>query len=222
MYATLLGRSLTVAAMATLLTVVLSYPVAYYVAFHVHRHKMLWIILLTLPFWTSYLLRVFAWRVILGYEGALNSGLMGLGLIDAPVQAFLYSKTAVTITLAHAWAAFAILPIYVSLEKIDRSYLEAAADLGDGPLRRFWRITLPLSLPGVVAAFFLMFIPTVGDYVTPALLGGPDGMMIGNLIQAQFGPINNWPMGAALALVMLVAVAVSGLAFLLLTRLVRR
>lgn len=222
MYGALLGRSLAVAAIATVVTVALSYPVAYFVAFHVHRNKMLWIILLTLPFWTSYLLRVFAWRVILGYEGALNSGLMGLGLTDAPVQAFLYSKTAVTITLAHAWAAFAILPIYVSLEKIDKSLLEAGADLGDGPLRRFWRITLPLSLPGVVAAFFLMFIPTVGDYVTPALLGGPDGMMIGNLIQAQFGPINNWPMGAALALVMLMAVAVSGLAFLLLTRLVRR
>jgi spermidine/putrescine transport system permease protein len=222
MYGVLLGRSLTVAAIATTVTVVLSYPVAYFVAFHVHRHKMLWIILLTLPFWTSYLLRVFAWRVVLGYEGALNSGLMGLGLTEAPLQAFLYSKTAVTITLAHAWAAFAILPIYVSLEKIDKSLLEAAADLGDGPLRRFWRITLPLSLPGVIAAFFLMFIPTVGDYVTPALLGGPDGMMIGNLIQAQFGPINNWPMGAALALVMLMAVAVSGLVFLLLTRLVRR
>jgi spermidine/putrescine transport system permease protein len=221
-YAALLGRSLGVAAIATAVTVILSYPIAYYVAFHVHRHKMLWIILLTLPFWTSYLLRVFAWRVILGYEGALNSGLMGLGLIEAPVQAFLYSKTAVTITLAHAWAAFAILPIYVSLEKIDKSYLEAAADLGDGPVRRFWRITLPLSLPGIVAAFFLMFIPTVGDYVTPAMLGGPDGMMIGNLIQAQFGPINNWPMGAALAIVMLVAVGVAGLAFLLLTHLVRK
>jgi spermidine/putrescine transport system permease protein len=222
MYGVLLGRSLWIAAIATIVTVVLSYPVAYYVAFHVHRNKMLWIILLTLPFWTSYLLRVFAWRVILGYEGALNSGLIGLGLIETPIQAFLYSQTAVTITLAHAWAAFAILPIYVSLEKIDKSLLEAAADLGDGPLRRFWRITLPLSLPGVIAAFFLMFIPTVGDYVTPALLGGPDGMMIGNLIQAQFGPINNWPMGAALALVMLMAVAVSGLVFLLLTRLVRR
>jgi spermidine/putrescine transport system permease protein len=222
MYGTLLARSLMVAAIATGATVILSYPVAYYVAFHVHRHKMLWIILLTLPFWTSYLLRIFAWRVVLGYEGALNSSLMGLGLIDAPLQAFLYSKTAVTVALAHAWAAFAILPIYVSLEKIDKSYLEAAADLGDTPARRFWRITLPLSLPGVVSAFFLMFIPTVGDYVTPAMLGGPDGMMIGNLIQAQFGPINNWPMGAALSLVMLMAVAVAGAAFLLLTRLVRR
>ena len=138
------------------------------------------------------------------------------------MQVFLYSQTAVTIALAHAWAAFAILPIYVSLEKIDKSYLEAAADLGDNAARRFWRITLPLSLPGVVAAFFLMFIPTVGDYVTAAMLGGPDGMMVGNLIQAQFGPINDWPMGAALALVMTLAVAVAGLAFLLLTRMIRR
>ena len=221
-YSTLLGRSLKVAAIATAVTVILSYPVAYYVAFHVHRHKMLWIILLTLPFWTSYLMRIFAWRVVLGYEGVINSALLSVGLIEAPLQVFLYSQTAVTIALAHAWAAFAILPIYVSLEKIDRSYLEAAADLGDSPARRFWRITLPLSLPGVVAAFFLMFIPTVGDYVTAAMLGGPDGMMVGNLIQAQFGPINDWPMGAALALVMTMAVAVAGVAFLLLTRLIRR
>jgi spermidine/putrescine transport system permease protein len=221
-YASLLGRSLKIAAIATAVTVMLSYPVAYYVAFHVHRHKMLWIILLTLPFWTSYLMRIFAWRVVLGYEGVINSALMSLGLIEAPLQVFLYSQTAVTIALAHAWAAFAILPIYVSLEKIDKSYLEAAADLGDSPARRFWRITLPLSLPGVVAAFFLMFIPTVGDYVTAAMLGGPDGMMVGNLIQAQFGPINDWPMGAALALVMTLAVTVAGLGFLLLTRLIRR
>ena len=221
-YSALLGRSLKVAAIATAVTVILSYPVAYYVAFHVHRHKMLWIILLTLPFWTSYLMRIFAWRVVLGYEGDINSALLSVGLIEAPLQVFLYSQTAVTIALAHAWAAFAILPIYVSLEKIDRSYLEAAADLGDSPARRFWRITLPLSLPGVVAAFFLMFIPTVGDYVTAAMLGGPDGMMVGNLIQAQFGPINDWPMGAALALVMTMAVAVAGVAFLLLTRLIRR
>lgn len=221
-YSALLGRSLKVAAIATAVTVILSYPVAYYVAFHVHRHKMLWIILLTLPFWTSYLMRIFAWRVVLGYEGVINSALLSVGLIEAPLQVFLYSQTAVTIALAHAWAAFAILPIYVSLEKIDRSYLEAAADLGDSPARRFWRITLPLSLPGVVAAFFLMFIPTVGDYVTAAMLGGPDGMMVGNLIQAQFGPINDWPMGAALALVMTMAVAVAGVTFLLLTRLIRR
>jgi spermidine/putrescine transport system permease protein len=221
-YGALLSRSLWIAGVATSVTVLLSYPIAYYVAFHVQRHKMLWILVLTLPFWTSYLLRIFAWKVILGYEGVINASLMGLGLIEAPLAIFLNSPLAVTIALAHAWAAFAILPIYVSLEKIDRSLLEAAADLGDGPLRRFWRITLPLSLPGVISAFFLMFIPTVGDYVTPAMLGGPDGMMIGNLIQAQFGPINNWPMGAALALTMMLAVAVAGLVFLMLTRLIRR
>lgn len=221
-YGTLMARSLKIAAIATTVTVILSYPIAYYVAFHVHRHKMLWIVLLTLPFWTSYLMRIFAWRVVLGYEGVINSALLAMGMIEAPLQVFLYSQTAVTITLAHAWAAFAILPIYVSLEKIDRSYLEAAADLGDSPARRFWRITLPLSLPGVIAAFFLMFIPTVGDYVTAAMLGGPDGMMIGNMIQAMFGPINNWPMGAALALTMALAVTVAGLAFLILTRLIRR
>jgi spermidine/putrescine transport system permease protein len=222
LYTSLLGRSLKIAAIATAVTVLLSYPIAYYVAFQVHNHKMMWIILLTLPFWTSYLMRIFAWRIVLGYEGVINSALLSVGLIDAPLPVFLYSQTAVTIALAHAWAAFAILPIYLSLEKIDRTYLEAAADLGDSPARRFWRITLPLSLPGVIAAFFLMFIPTVGDYVTAAMLGGPDGMMIGNLIQAQFGPINDWPMGAALALVMATAVAVAGLAFLLLTRLIRR
>lgn len=220
-YGVLLHRSLWIAGVATSATVLLSYPIAYYVAFHVHRHKILWILVLTLPFWTSYLLRIFAWKVILGYEGVINASLMGLGLIEAPLAIFLNSQLAVTIALAHAWAAFAILPIYVSLDKIDRSLLEASADLGDGPIRRFWRITLPLSLPGVISAFFLMFIPTVGDYVTPAMLGGPDGMMIGNLIQAQFGPINNWPMGAALALTMMLAVAVAGLMFLMLTRLIR-
>ena len=172
---------------------------AYYVAFHVHRHKLVWIILMTLPFWTSYLLRVFSWKVVLGFNGAINSGLKSLGLIEQPLEFLLYSPTAVVITLAHAWAAFAILPLYVSLEKIDRSLLEAAADLGDGPVARFFRVTLPLSLPGVIAATIVIFIPTVGDYITPTLVGGPNGIMIANIIQAQFGKVNDWPMGAALA-----------------------
>ncbi|MEM9761041.1 MAG: ABC transporter permease [Pseudomonadota bacterium] len=205
-YAALLERSIWISAAATIITVVLCYPMAYYVAFHVERHKTLWLILMTLPFWTSYLLRVFAWKVVLGYNGMINASLTGIGLIDQPLEFLLYSQTAVIITLTHAWAAFAILPIYVSLEKIDRSLLEAATDLGDGPWERFFRITLPLSLPGVIAASLLIFIPTVGDYVTPALLGGPDGLMIGNLIQLQFGAANNWPMGAALAIVMMLSV----------------
>ncbi len=222
MFRILILRTLTIAFTCTLFTVILVYPIAYFVAFHVYRHKALWLIILTLPFWTSYLLRVFSWRVMLGQEGAINSALLSLGLIEAPLSFLLYSQTAVTIVLAHSWAAFAILPIYVSLEKINRSYLEAAADLGDGPARRFWRITFPLSLPGVVAAFILMFVPTMGEYITPLMVGGPDSMMIGNLMQAMFGPMNNWPAGAALAVVMMLTIALAGLVFVMLNKLVQR
>ncbi|WP_306116031.1 MULTISPECIES: ABC transporter permease [unclassified Roseovarius] len=217
-FGALLSRSFWISGVATVATVLLCYPMAYYVAFHVHRNKMMWIILMTLPFWTSYLLRVFAWKVILGYEGVINSGLMSLGLIEAPLEFLLYSQTAVIITLAHAWAAFAILPLYVSLEKIDKSLLEAATDLGDGPVTRFLRITLPLSMPGVIAASFLIFIPTTGDYITPALLGGPDGAMIGNFIQLQFGAVNNWPMGATLSIVLMLWISAIALVFLFVTR----
>lgn len=222
MFRVLILRSLTIALTCTAVTVLLCYPMAYYVAFHAGPNKALWLIVMTLPFWTSYLLRVFAWKVVLGYEGVLNTALMGLGIVSEPVAALLYSQTAVTIVLAHSWAAFAILPIYVSLEKIDRTYLEAAADLGDSPLRRFWRITLPLSLPGVAAAFVMMFVPTVGEYITPAMVGGPDGMMIGNLIQAMYGPMNNQPAGAALAVVMMLTIGLAGLVFVALDRLLRR
>ncbi len=218
LYKALLIRSLVISGACTVATVLLAYPMAYYVAFHVHRRKLLWIILMTLPFWTSYLLRVFAWKVILGFNGVINSGLKSLGLIDQPLEFLLYSPTAVVITLAHAWAAFAILPIYVSLEKIDRSLLEAAADLGDGPVGRFLRVTLPLSIPGVVASMLIIFIPTVGDYVTPALVGGPDGMMLANIIYGQFGRVDNWPMGAALAISMLITVAVIALVCMWITR----
>jgi spermidine/putrescine transport system permease protein len=217
-YQALLLRSLTISSICTVVTVLVSYPMAYYVAFHVRKRKMAWIILMTLPFFSSYLLRIFAWKVILGYNGVINSGLKGLGLIEQPLAFLLYSPTAVVITLAHAWAAFAILPIYISLEKIDRSLLEAATDLGDGPVKRFLGITLPLSMPGVIAASLMIFIPTVGDYVTPTLVGGPDGLMIANLIQAQFGLVNNWPMGAALALDMMLVVAVISLLYIWVTR----
>ncbi|CUH48763.1 ABC transporter permease [Ruegeria atlantica] len=221
-YMALLSRTFGISGMVTIATVLLCYPMAYYVAFHVHRNKMFWLVLITLPFWTSYLLRVFAWKVVLGYEGVINSALLSVGLIEAPLEFLLYSKQAVIITLAHAWAAFAILPLYVSLEKIDKSLLEAATDLGDGPVRRFFRITLPLSLPGVISASLLVFIPTTGDYITPALLGGPDGAMIGNLIQKQFGPINNWPMGAALSIILMLCIAAISLIFIMLTLFVRK
>jgi spermidine/putrescine transport system permease protein len=201
-------RSLSISAIVTFVTVVLAYPMAYFVAFRVERAKFFWLVLLTIPFWTSYLLRVFAWKVILGYNGVINSGLMSLGLVKTPLTFLLYNPTAVVVTLAHAWAAFAILPIYVSLEKIDRSLLDAAADLGDGPFRRFLRVTLPLSLPGVIGAAVLIFVPTTGDYVTPTLVGGPDGVMIANVIETQFDQIGNWPLGSALAVASMVAVAI--------------
>lgn len=218
LYEALMTRSLLISGACTLATVVLSYPMAYYVAFHVHRRKLIWIIMMTLPFWTSYLLRVFAWKIILGYDGVINSGLKSIGLIEQPLEFLLYSPEAVVITLAHAWAAFAILPIYVSLEKIDRSLIEAATDLGDGPVARFLRVTFPLSLPGVIAAMLMIFIPTVGDYVTPALVGGPDGMMIANIVQVQFGRVNNWPLGAALAVGAMIVVGVISVLYVWLTR----
>jgi spermidine/putrescine transport system permease protein len=207
-YRELFYRSLRVSGLVTFVTVLLGYPMAYFVAFRAERTKFLWLIALTIPFWTSYLLRVFAWKLILGYNGVINSGLMQLGIIHQPLEFLLYNTTAVVVTLAHAWAAFAILPIYVSLEKIDRSLLEAAADLGDGPIRRFFRITLPLSMPGVLGAAVLIFVPTTGDYVTPALVGGTQGMMIANVIAVQFIKIGNWPLGAALALSSMAAVGV--------------
>jgi len=207
-YRTLFLRSLAISGVVTLVTVALAYPMAYFVAFRLAKTKFLWLVLLTIPFWTSYLLRVFAWKVILGYDGVINSGLMSLGLIKEPLAFLLYNPTAVVVTLAHAWAAFAILPIYVSLEKIDRSLLDAAADLGDGPVRRFLRVTLPLSLPGVIGAAVLIFVPTTGDYVTPTLVGGPDGVMIANVIEAQFDRIGNWPLGAALSIASMALVAI--------------
>jgi spermidine/putrescine transport system permease protein len=205
-YTILLVKSLLMSFVATTVIVLMAYPMAYFMAFRVTKHKILWLILITVPFWTSYLLRVFAWKVILGYNGVLNSGLISLGVIKEPLGFLLYNPTSVIITLTHAWLAFAILPIYVSLEKIDRSLLEAATDLGDNPVERFLRVTLPLSLPGVISSTLLVFIPTVGDYITPAQVGGTSGIMIGTLIQSQFGKANNWPMGAALSIFMMLVV----------------
>jgi spermidine/putrescine transport system permease protein len=215
MYWRLMGRSLWMSFTATVAVVALAYPMAYFMAFRVTRHKLLWIILITIPFWTSYLLRVFAWKVILGFNGAINSGLIQVGLIKQPLEFLLYNPTAVTITLAHAWAAYAILPIYVSLEKIDRSLLEAATDLGDGPVKRFLRVTFPLSLPGTIAAILMVFIPTVGDYVTPSLVGGTDGMMIGNSIAMMYGRANNQPLGAVISIAMMLVIAALVAVFLL-------
>ncbi|WP_226550702.1 ABC transporter permease [Celeribacter naphthalenivorans] len=217
LYRQLMLRSLMVSGLVTLITVVLAFPIAYFVSFGVKpEHKSLWIFLITIPFWTSYLIRVFLWKVILGYNGVLNSGLQAVGIIDEPLSFILYNVNAVIITLAHAYAPFAILPIFVALEKIDRSLLEASRDLGESRTMTFLRVTLPLAAPGVVAAVLIVFIPTIGDYVTPRLVGGPGGLMIANMIQTQFLRLNNAPLGATLAVLAMLIVAVIAIAFLLL------
>jgi len=218
-FGVLLQRSLFVSASVTFVTVILAFPVAYFVSFHVKpSHKSLWLFLITIPFWTSYLIRVFLWKVILGYNGVVNSGLMGIGLIDEPLTFILYNVNAVIITLAHAFAPFAILPIFVALEKIDRSLLEASQDLGESKFATFFRVTLPLAMPGVVAAVLIVFIPTIGDYVTPELMGGAGGKLIANMIQTQFLALNNAPLGAALAIVAMLCVTAISLLFVFLNR----
>jgi spermidine/putrescine transport system permease protein len=221
-YPKILWKSIKISAAVTLATVLLAYPMAYFIAFRVKKNKLVWLILITVPFWTSYLLRVFAWKIVLGYTGVINSGLIGLGLIDEPLTFLLHNPTAVVITLTHAWAPLAILPIYVSLEKLDRSLLEAARDLGEGAVMTFLRVTLPLSMPGVIASSLLVFIPTVGDYVTPKLVGGTTGIMIGNIIQSLYGRGQNWPLGAALAVISMIAITLLVCAFLWLTHNARK
>jgi len=213
-------RSLTVAASVTLATVLLAYPVAYFVSFHVApSKKSLWLFLITIPFWTSYIIRVFLWKgIILGYNGVINTVLMGIGITDEPLQAINYNAGAMVMTLAHAYAPFAILPIFVSLEKIDRSLLEAGQDLGESRLMTFWRVTLPLSMAGVIAAVLIVFIPTIGDYVTPDLIGGGKVPMIANMIEVQMLKQNNKALGSAIAVTAMLIVCVVSIVFLLLNR----
>lgn len=207
LYGLVILRSLVIAGLVTAATVITAYPVAFYLSFHA-RSRGLILFLVTLPFWTSYLLRVFAWKIVLAYNGVLNSGLMAAGIWSEPSTAFLNTPAAVVLTLAHAYAPFAILPILVSLDAIPRSLTEAAADLGARPFTVFRRIILPNSMPGVLAGAVVVFVPTVGDYVTPALVGGPNSTMIGSLIQAQFGKAQDWPFGSAIALVVMLVILV--------------
>jgi len=218
MYGGLLFRSIKMAATVTLINIMLAYPIAYFLAFRVKKNIMTWLILINLPFWTSYLLRVLAWKIMLGNNGVINSTLLGLDIIQGPLEFLLYSRFAVVLTLVHAWAAFAILPIYLSLSKIDHSLLEAGADLGEGPVKRLLRITLPLSMPGVIAAAVIQFIPTVGDYITPMMVGGPKGMMFGQIIAAQFGEANNMPLGSALTIIMMMTITVIVFTFIWLSQ----
>lgn len=204
-YWRLLGVSALTALGIGISSVLLAYPLAYFLALRAGPRAGFYLVLLLVPFWTSYLLRVMAWKILLGTEGVLNSLLMYTGIIQEPLTALLYNRMAVILTLIYVWIPFAALPILAALQRIDPTLFEAAADLGARPLRQFTRITLPLSLPGALAAFFMVFIPTVGEYVTPLLVGGSRGFLYGNIIQDFFTKAANWPLGSALSMIMLAA-----------------
>lgn len=211
-YGYIMFKSLMVALVVTAITVILAYPVAYFVSFHVKpERKSLWLFLITIPFWTSYIIRVSLWFVILGYGGIVDSALASIGL--PPLNIASYSILSIIIVLAHAYAPFAVLPIFVSLEKVDRSLLEAGQDLGESKWVTFLRVTLPLSMPGVIAAALIVFIPTVGDYVTPELVGDGKEPMIANLIETQLLKLQNFPQGSAFAVASMLMVGIVSVAF---------
>ncbi|MBI3244396.1 MAG: ABC transporter permease [Chloroflexi bacterium] len=199
----LLLQSAIVAFATSILSIIFAYPIAYFLAFRAGPARLTLLTILIVPAWTSYLLRILAWKLILGSNGLLNSLLLSTGLITEAAPVLLYSRTAVIVTLVYVWVPFVALPIFSALQRIDRHLFEAAADLGCPAWETFLRVTLPLSLPGVAAGFFFVFIPTLGEWVTPSLVGGVQGVMFGNLIQDQFVRALNWPLGSLMSLVML-------------------
>ena len=194
--------SLKIAAIGTLLCLLIGYPMAYAISRASKEMQTVWLLLVMMPTWTAILIRVYAWMGILSNNGLLNSALLGLGLIDAPLQ-ILNTDLAVYIGIVYAYLPFMILPIYANLAKHDPSLLEAAADLGARQLTSFWTITVPLSKNGIVAGCMLVFIPAVGEFVIPELLGGPETLMIGKVMWQEFFNNRDWPVAAALAVVML-------------------
>lgn len=205
-----MGMSLMVAALSMLM----SYPLAYLVAFKIKRGKNLLFMLCIIPLWVSYLVRIIAWRVILGNKGVINSILLALGLIREPLTFLLYNQFAVAITLTYICIPFIFIPVYTSLEKIPRNIIHAAYDLGASEIRTFVHIIFPLSLPGFVTGFIFAFIIAMGDYIIPQQLGGTQSIMYGNLIWSQFGFAFNWPLGAALGFILFfVVVLILGLSY---------
>jgi spermidine/putrescine transport system permease protein len=212
-YLSLFWKSVQMALIVSALVVAGAYPLAYYLALSGTPRKYVLLLVLIAPFMTSYLLRVLAWKVILG-NGGINSFLAWTGLTSHPLSFLLYSRFAVMLVLGYVWLPFVALPIFVTLESLDRGLLEAASDLGATRFQAFLRVTLPLSMPGVVAAFLFVFIPTVGEFVTPSLVGGSGGYMYGNLIQSVFNSgFPDWQTGATLSLFLLAVIAALTLVF---------
>jgi putrescine transport system permease protein len=194
--------SVKVAAISTVFCLLVGYPMAYAIARCGPSTRNLFLMLIILPFWTSFLLRVYAWVGLLKTNGVINNTLLALGVIDQPLT-LLYTDFAVYIGIVYSYLPFMILPLFSNLEKHDLTLLEAAADLGASPIKAFFKVTLPLSMPGIVAGCLLVFIPAVGEFVIPSLLGRTDQLMIGTVLSAQFFSARNWPVASAVAIVLL-------------------
>jgi spermidine/putrescine transport system permease protein len=201
-------RTLRISILTTLISLLIAYPIAYYLARRVYRYRIALLMLVIMPLWTSYLVRTFAWLLILGRNGIINQTLVGTGLADAPIEWLLYSEVAVVVALVHIYMPFMVLPIFAVLERFDEKLLEAAYDLGAGRIKSFFTITLPLSRPGIVAGCIFVFVPAMGAYVTPEIVGGTDGLMLGNIIAKQFGGTFEFPFGSALTILMVGVVAI--------------
>ncbi|MGO9647556.1 MAG: ABC transporter permease [Terriglobales bacterium] len=205
-YLQTLFRSMGIAARVMLFSLLLGYPLAYYLSFYAGARKELFYQLVIIPLWVSYLVRAYAWKTILGSDGVLNTLLQYVHLTRHPLDFLLYSPFAVVLTLTHIYTPFAFLPIYASLEHIPRNLVEASHDLGASPFQTFRRVIFPLSIPGVLAGATFAFVLSLGDFLAPLLLGGPSGIMISNIVVSLFGAAYNWPLGAAISLCMLLLV----------------
>lgn len=214
LYLSVFWRTLKISIYVTVLSLLIGYPVAYYLARKVKRFRLTLLMLVILPLWTSYLVRTYAWMLILGTNGVINQSLQGLGLIEQPISWLLYSDFAVTIALVHIYMPYLVLPLYAVLEKLDVNLLEAARDLGGGRLQTFLHVTLPLSLPGVATGCLFVFIPAMGSFVTPELLGGTRSLLIGSIIAQQFGVAFEYPFGSAMSLAVMAVILVVAVAIL--------
>jgi len=199
--------SLRIAAISTLLTLLVAYPIAYGMARAPKRWQTVLVMLVILPFWTSFLIRVYSWIGILRKEGLLNQFLLFVGVIGEPLT-ILTTNWAVYMGIVYSYLPFMVLPLYAALERMDHTLLEAAADLGSPPVRAFWKITFPLSLPGLIAGCFLVFIPVTGEFVIPDLLGGSDTLMIGKTLWSEFFNNRDWPLASAVAVILLLVLVV--------------
>ncbi|UCD43606.1 MAG: ABC transporter permease [Chloroflexota bacterium] len=203
LYIRIFWRSFVIALLTTVICLLMGYPMAYWMATRSPRVRNTLLLLMMLPFWTNFVIRTYAWRFIIAREGILNNTLLATGILTEPLN-LLFTDNAVILGLVYGWVVGMVLPCYASLVGLDRSLLEAAQDLYANPIRTFWRVTLPLTIPGIVSGSILVFVPSFGAFVTPDLLGGGKADMIGNLIQQQFGSASDWPFGAAISTILMV------------------